>query len=84
MAEATARSIWRTCDLKTVAFLLYAGYEVKSVVSDHGRAVFFFDESEARKNALLGFWNKAQRVEPVAFIECQNRARDMVTQAIKS
>ena len=84
MSEPTTAKSWKTCDIKTVAFLLYAGYEVKGVAPDHGRAVFSFDDTAARMNAVLSFWNKKQRVEPVAFIECQNRARDMVTQAVKT
>jgi len=75
---------WRTCDIKTVAYLIYAGYAVRNVLRDGNRAVFSFDETEERKTSVLAFWNKEQRVEPVAFIECQNRARDMVTQVIKS
>jgi hypothetical protein len=77
-----ATATWRTCDIKSAAYLLYAGYSILAVLPDHGRAVFVFGDSDARKEALLAFWNKNQRVEPVAFIECQNRARDMVTQAL--
>lgn len=84
MAEKATAALWSTCDLKIVAFLLYAGHAVKSVAGDRGRVVFQFEESDERKSTVLAFWNKSQRVEPVAFLEAQNRARDMVSQALKA
>ena len=84
MSETIPARAWKTCDIKTVAFLLYAGYAVRNVSRDGNRAVFAFDDSPARSSAVLAFQNRQQRVEPVAFIGCQNQARDMVTQAVKS
>lgn len=75
---------WRTCDLKAAAFLLYAGFAVVSMGKEQSRAFFEFDDTKERSNALLAFWNKEQRVEPVAFLDSLNRARDMVTQTLKS
>ena len=80
--ETTTSATWRTCDLKAVAFLLYSGHPVLDVLPDHGRVLFVFADSQERKNMLLSFLNKEQRVEPIAFIECQMRARDMVTQGL--
>lgn len=79
-----APAIWRTCDIKTVAYLMYAGFSIVDVVPDHGRAIFLFEDTAERKEAVLAFVNKKQSVEPVSFIDCQNRARDLVTQAIKT
>lgn len=75
---------WRTCDIKTVAFLLYGGYQAVHVGRENTRVFFEFDDTRERKAAVLAFWNKQQRVEPVAFLESLNRARDMVTQVLKS
>ena len=84
MSEGQAAKGWRTCDIKTVAFLLYAGYSVRNVSRDGNRAVFIFDDTRGRSSAVLSFQNRQQRVEPMAFIACQNQARDMVTQVVKS
>lgn len=81
MAERAVAGKWRTCDIKTVAFLLYSGFAVTAARQEHGRVSFEFEDGEERRDAVLSFWNKQQSVEPVAFMECQNRARDMVTQA---
>ncbi len=70
--------------MKSVAFLLYAGFPVASLGKDQSRVFFEFDDTAERKNAMLNFWNKAQRVEPVAFVDALNRARDMVSQTLKS
>lgn len=81
---ATKLGSWRTCDLKTVAFLLYKGFEVVGFGREQGRAFFEFEDSDARKEVVLSLWNKHESVEPVAFLESLNRARDMVTQALKA
>lgn len=75
---------WRSSDMKTVAFLLYAGFSIVEVGRENSRVFFAFEDTQERRNALLAFWNKEQRVEPVAFIDALNRARDMVTQTLKS
>lgn len=70
--------------MKTAAFLLYAGYAVKAVEKQDRKIYFVFEDSPARHAALLAFWNREQRVEPVAFLDSLNMARDIVTQALKS
>lgn len=75
---------WKTCDLKTAAFLLYAGFPVARMSQEGQRAVFEFDDTVERQNAVLNFWNKKQKVEPVSFMDSLNRARDMVTQALRA
>jgi lysophospholipid acyltransferase (LPLAT)-like uncharacterized protein len=69
--------------MKVIAYLMYAGYAVLSVVRDGNRAVFIFEDSDERRATVLAFWNKQQRVEPVAFISCQNKARDMIAEALR-
>ena len=80
----TTAEKWRTCDMKSVAFLLYAGFPVAAVGKDQGRVFFDFADTEERGAAVLSFWNKKTTVEPVAFTDSLSRARDMVTQALKS
>lgn len=75
---------WRTCDLKVAAFLLYSNYPVLSYGKEQARVFFEFQDSESRSQQVLAFWNKSQAVEPVQFLDCLSRARDMVTQAMKS
>lgn len=84
MSEPTTAKSWKTCDIKTVAFLIYAGFPIRNVSRDGNRAVFAFDDSSERSSAVLAFQNKQQCVEPVAFIGCQNQARDMVSQVVKT
>lgn len=83
MEEKTLETAWSSCDMKQVAFLLYAGYGVLDISLEQGRVYFKFEDTAARRAALLAFWNKEQRVEPVAFLDCLNRARDMVAQALR-
>ncbi len=75
---------WRTCDLKVIAFLLYMKFPVVEYGRNESRVFFEFDDNQARKDAVLSFWNKTEKVEPVAFLDSLNRARDMVTQAMNS
>lgn len=69
--------------MKQVAFLLYAGYSVLSLGQEQNRVFFEFEDTDARRADLMAFWNKEQRVEPVAFLDSLNRARDMVAQALR-
>lgn len=79
-----ARKLWRTCDIKVVAFLLYSGFKVASFARENQRAYFEFDDNVQRRDAVLDFWNKKASVEPVLFLDSLNRARDMVSQALKA
>lgn len=75
---------WRTCDLKIAAFLIYAHYPVLGYAREQARVYFEFQDSDRRSQHVLDFWNKTQAVEPVEFLDCLSRARDMVTQAMKT
>lgn len=80
----TKTALWRTCDIKSAAFLLYAGFPVSSMGRENTRVFFEFEDTSQRRDALLGFWNREKTVEPVSFLDSLSRARDMVTQTLKS
>lgn len=75
---------WVSCDMKVVAFLIHEGFEIIEVGKRENRAFFEFKDTPERRDAVLGFWNKTKTVEPVAFLDSLNRARDMVAQAMRS
>lgn len=83
MDQKTVQASWSTCDMKQIAFLLYGAYVVVDITLEQGRAYFHFEDTLARRAALMAFWNKEQRVEPIAFLDSLNRARDMVAQALR-
>lgn len=75
---------WRSCDLKTVAFLRYAGFAIINIGKEQSRVYFDFEDTVERKSSLLSFWNREQRIEPIAFVDSMNQVRDMITQALRS
>lgn len=72
---------WKTCDLPTIQFLLYRGYQQVGHKLDGSRVFLLFADDGGIGNQVKEFRSRKTMVEPMLYNECRRRALNIIENA---